>query len=915
MNDLSGLQWQASSSNNGSSANTRQPPVGQASNPTPPISRGPTPGSGNVKAPPPANSSTSRGPSKASSPANDSFASLLSSKTPKSSNSLSLQERQTQLLEEKARQQDEQRKRYEAQYGFGKSDVWDSLGSSKSTPQPPAANRGDGDDDILSAFNSAAPVDSSSYFPPPKATADPPGSRTSSQNDRNTTEELTGPGGNGHIQKDDDDPFGLGAMATKSAAVSSTQWNPQQSADPEDDVLGLLGKPVSEIELDRRKDESPGIKSESLSNDAPKRADPYDKAVADLVDMGFPAEKSREALSETANGLDVQAAVGLLLNRAHEEARQKTRDGSLHGADPNPVKRPSDAAVPTWMRSDGSRTTSRSSSAQRRQDNRSPTGEKDVTQYASEFGTNLFKSANTLWKTGQKRVQKVVAELQQDPDPSQPKWMREAGSQAEIETRSSGARGGSQSGSAERDDLPKAAAHVTDEALLLESDTARPQKPIKAQPSPARTPTDLPRVMSPAQGLADRTGLSQRSSSPQWQQRRPERDIKANLTRQAIEDQSSQAYVSPARRKKVKPVEDLSQIRADSYQPQSSQRSALANDPPKLAPLSSNNPYSQVPSSKSTVKPVSPLPTRPTPAPRNIPSIFPSALLTSSSHRQRGSEAFKRGDYVAAHESYSAALRPVPSNHPLTIVILCNRALTSLKTGDPKAALADCETVVSTIGPARGEGEVISLGSGEGDKDMRDFWGKAVMRKAEALENMEKWNDAAAAWRLAVEAGVGGVISLQGRNRCEKAAAPRPTPPSKPAQSQKKPPTPKKRAPSALDELSGRPPLTSASSAAAVKKLREQNAALERADDERFALTDQVDAKLAAWKGGKADNLRALLGSLDTVLWSDAGWKKVGMSDLVMPNKVKIVYMKAIAKVHPDKVCSVRLLSPSSVGY
>ena len=29
---------------------------------------------------------------------------------------------------------------------------------------------------------------------------------------------------------------------------------------------------------------------------------------------------------------------------------------------------------------------------------------------------------------------------------------------------------------------------------------------------------------------------------------------------------------------------------------------------------------------------------------------------------------------------------------------------------------------------------------------------------------------------------------------------------------------------------------------------------------------------------------------------------EVGMGELVMPNKVKIIYMKAIAKVHPDKV-------------
>lgn len=84
--------------------------------------------------------------------------------------------------------------------------------------------------------------------------------------------------------------------------------------------------------------------------------------------------------------------------------------------------------------------------------------------------------------------------------------------------------------------------------------------------------------------------------------------------------------------------------------------------------------------------------------------------------------------------------------------------------------------------------------------------------------------------------------------------------------------------------------------------MRAANAAAAKADDEKFALHDQVEARLTAWKGGKADNLRALLQSLDTVLWPEAGWKKVGMSDLVMPNKVKINYMKAIAKVHPDKI-------------
>jgi hypothetical protein len=38
------------------------------------------------------------------------------------------------------------------------------------------------------------------------------------------------------------------------------------------------------------------------------------------------------------------------------------------------------------------------------------------------------------------------------------------------------------------------------------------------------------------------------------------------------------------------------------------------------------------------------------------------------------------------------------------------------------------------------------------------------------------------------------------------------------------------------------------------------------------------------------------------VLWPEAGWKKVGMHELVLSNKVKVAYMKGISKVHPDKV-------------
>ena len=233
------------------------------------------------------------------------------------------------------------------------------------------------------------------------------------------------------------------------------------------------------------------------------------------------------------------------------------------------------------------------------------------------------------------------------------------------------------------------------------------------------------------------------------------------------------------------------------------------------------------------------------------------------------------------------------------IVILTNRALTSIKVGEPKAAVSDADKALGIIGISWGEGEIIDVGSGEGSgkKDMRDFFGKALLRKAEALEAMEKWDEALKVWIQAVEAGVGGSIAIQGRNRSEKASGKAKAPPvSRTA------PSARKASQRTRKDLSSRPKAQTTASAEAVTRLRAANAAADAADDEKFALSDRVDARLVAWKGGKEDNLRALLESLDKVLWPEAGWKKIGMADLIIPGKVKIHYMKGIAKVHPDKV-------------
>ena len=55
----------------------------------------------------------------------------------------------------------------------------------------------------------------------------------------------------------------------------------------------------------------------------------------------------------------------------------------------------------------------------------------------------------------------------------------------------------------------------------------------------------------------------------------------------------------------------------------------------------------------------------------------------------------------------------------------------------------------------------------------------------------------------------------------------------------------------------------------------------------------------------KETNIRALLASLDMVLWEEilsGGVKVNGLGELVTNIQVKKGYMRAIARVHPDKV-------------
>jgi hypothetical protein len=73
------------------------------------------------------------------------------------------------------------------------------------------------------------------------------------------------------------------------------------------------------------------------------------------------------------------------------------------------------------------------------------------------------------------------------------------------------------------------------------------------------------------------------------------------------------------------------------------------------------------------------------------------------------------------------------------------------------------------------------------------------------------------------------------------------------------------------------------------------------------AVKVKLEPKLKAWceEYGKKRQLRALLSSLDKVLWPGSGWKPLNLGDVLDAKKARRAYLKASLKVHPDKTRSL----------
>ncbi|KAH9854938.1 hypothetical protein C2E23DRAFT_774759 [Lenzites betulinus] len=632
-------------------------------------------------------------------------------------------------------------------------------------------------------------------------------------------------------------------------------------SDDDDDILGDLSKPVEKLAARHSARNTP---SPQPAQPAPRSraVSPPPHIIGQIVEMGFSPQQARVALAATDTGLDVQVALDMLLSngagssspapdvppQTRRRANQEPGHERYYGSDEEdampsrPPRRAPARSPPQAQRSARERSAREAVLSAEAQKNLQEQADKLIAQ-ASEVGLNLFNRANAFWKEGKERVQRVYEER-----------AATAGTSAGPSRQSTGE-------SVRKNGKPKwmQDAHEDEHVEAAGSGSFKDDDDV---PSP-------PRRANP-----------RRQQPPPAQEQPPSESPASRLkVGNLFSDDPPAVYVSPFRRK------------GPSRAPPTDNTAPVNNAPSTRKPSSTPSPV-RAPSPIALVQ-------------RRTVAATSAAIAESAKHKAAGTEKFKLGQYAEAESLYSAAISALPPSHLLTVPLLNNRALTRLKTGDHAGAVEDCTAVISLIGagyhPAR-EAKVSREEDGA-SVDLADGLVKAWRRRAEAHEGREKWDAAKQDWEAIAGADFAGKLraeAVRRVGRCrrmltsEGGAAPTPAAPrsaAKPVAPRPKPkPAPKSvtRAPTPPSE--------------ALNRVRAAEAAAEAEDQERHELKDSVDARLGVWKAGKETNLRALIASLDTVLWPELGWQKVGIHELVSPSQVKIRYTKAIAKLHPDKL-------------
>jgi tetratricopeptide (TPR) repeat protein len=294
---------------------------------------------------------------------------------------------------------------------------------------------------------------------------------------------------------------------------------------------------------------------------------------------------------------------------------------------------------------------------------------------------------------------------------------------------------------------------------------------------------------------------------------------------------------------------------------------------------------------------------------RKLVVADPGQVHSSAASKSKGNEHFKLGRFTEAETAYSTAISSLPTGHILLVPLWNNRAAARLKLGHSEGVVTDCTAVIDLVGQTYHPSKETPLPSEFSDVKLSDALVKATIKRAQALEMAEKWQLAMEDWSriMAFDNAVLGPAGTNTRNLAAEGMRRAKRMLESPGDSSQSSTQPAFKVPSKASTVTPRPQPSKPADvdrSKAVSELRKANAVNDAEDAQRMALKDSVEARLNAWKGGKESNLRALIASLDSVLWDEIlqGGLKVGMHELIAEKQVKIKYMKVIARLHPDKV-------------
>ncbi|MCO5613769.1 hypothetical protein L7F22_068047 [Adiantum nelumboides] len=672
----------------------------------------------------------------------------------------------------------------------------------------------------------------------------------------------------------------------------------------EDNILGSLGrpaKPLSSTYDDAFGDEE--VPKPSQARNA-RTSSPPPHIIGQVVEMGFSPQQARDALSQTPGGQNVQAALEILL----QGSRGQSGRGTPNVADRDTNEERDRKYALRLQREEQSSRSGRSRDddddvdgfSKRRQGenegSRSDTPvdwQKQADQLyaqASVLGANMFSKANALWSTAKSQAQRALDEHNGGSG---------AGSAAGS-GRSSPATGSdrarnrrwavpSRDGSARKEWQGKPKWMV--DAENEDQDAPGVERIVQEDGNRERNKgssfkDDFDGEQDQAPPFFDRSRAAKDKAKVVEEQRASPR------TQQPAADLWGSANGTATQERRPSPAEG----------PQASKKN---NAPNWMSGNRSPTPQNGTKVKEAVAK-----------RQRQLVADEAGAIQNSSKHKQRGNELFKRGSYGEAEAAYGAALSALDANpHSIRrVVLLNNRANARLKNGDAKGALDDTLAILRLIVVEEGEKSspfLLFRPSQEtplplpeyAEVNLREGYAKALLRRAQAEEMLERWDPALSVWSLLEKyereegSGANGVSNMraakEGRGRCDKmlkggdingtsAQGPKP-----------------------VNNVRVRAAAASAVAKAEAKvkeRLRAENAAAAKEEATKDSLRDSVDGRILAWKNGKENNVRALLASLHDVVWPGLGWKKVGMHELVMDNQVKKVYMRAIGRLHPDKL-------------